>query len=49
MLTIEPVVGNVVNAPINPTLLTSAYDIWQKYENASFPGFDKVDYYALFM
>jgi ABC-type amino acid transport substrate-binding protein/ABC-type branched-subunit amino acid transport system substrate-binding protein len=48
ILTIEPVVGNVVNAPINTTLLNAAYQIWQQYEPESFPGFDKVDYYALF-
>jgi ABC-type amino acid transport substrate-binding protein len=48
ILTIEPVLGNVVNAPINTTLLDAAYHIWQHYESESFPGRDNVDYYALF-
>ena len=48
MLTIEPVVGNAVNAPINETLLNAAYQIWQQYEPESFPGSDYVNSYALF-
>ncbi len=48
MLTIEPVVGNIVNAPINTTLLNEAYTIWQQYEPESFPGPDNVNNYALF-
>ena len=48
MLSIEPVVGNAVDAPINGTLLTAAYNIWEQYELESFPGADDVDYYALF-
>ncbi|CAF1200955.1 unnamed protein product [Adineta steineri] len=48
MITVEPVVGSVVNAPINTTLLSAAYNIWQQYEPETFPGSDKVDYYAIF-
>ncbi|CAF1360483.1 unnamed protein product, partial [Adineta ricciae] len=48
MFTLEPVVGNLVNAPVNRTLLSEAYEIWQKYEPETFPGASKVDYYALF-
>ncbi|UJR16836.1 hypothetical protein I4U23_003735 [Adineta vaga] len=48
LLLMEPVVGNIVNAPINETLLKSAYDIWQTYEPDTFPGSQNVNYYALF-
>ncbi|UJR10908.1 hypothetical protein I4U23_015095 [Adineta vaga] len=48
MLTVEPVVGSVVGASINTTLLTAAFDIWKEYEPASFPGSDNVMNYALF-
>ncbi len=48
MLIIEPVVGNVVNAPSNKTLLQAATRIWEQYEPESYPGADKIDYYALF-
>ncbi|CAF5009911.1 unnamed protein product [Rotaria sp. Silwood1] len=48
MLLIEPVVGSVVNAPYNIELLNAAYNIWQKYENETYPGSNNVDYYALF-
>ncbi|CAF4752671.1 unnamed protein product, partial [Rotaria sp. Silwood2] len=48
MLLIEPVVGSVVNAPYNIELLHAAYNIWQKYENETYPGSTDVDYYALF-
>jgi ABC-type amino acid transport substrate-binding protein/ABC-type branched-subunit amino acid transport system substrate-binding protein len=48
MLIVEPVVGNVVNATINETLLNKAYGIWKKYEPHSFPEQNNVDYYALF-
>ncbi|CAF0890429.1 unnamed protein product [Adineta steineri] len=48
MLIIEPVVGSVVNEPINTTLLNEAYRIWQQYEPESFPGINNVSYYALF-
>jgi ABC-type amino acid transport substrate-binding protein/ABC-type branched-subunit amino acid transport system substrate-binding protein len=48
MFLIEPVVGNVINAPINTTLLNETYEIWQKYERDSFPGPGNVDYHGLF-
>ena len=48
MLTLEPVIGSVVHASFNNTLLNAAYDIWQKHELESFPGSENVDYYALF-
>ncbi|CAF3698731.1 unnamed protein product [Adineta steineri] len=48
MFTVEAVVGNVINAPINTTLLNDAYDTWQMYEPESFPGSASVDYSALF-
>ncbi|CAF3923366.1 unnamed protein product [Rotaria sordida] len=48
MLLIEPAVGSVVNAPINATLLSAAYSIWQQYEPESFPESMNVDNYALF-
>ena len=48
MLTVEPVVGSVVNAPINTTLLNAAYNIWQQYEPETFPGVAHIDYYAVF-
>jgi ABC-type amino acid transport substrate-binding protein/ABC-type branched-subunit amino acid transport system substrate-binding protein len=48
ILTVQPVVGSIVNAPINKTLLNAAYDIWQEYEPETFPGPDNVNYYALF-
>ncbi|CAF5009837.1 unnamed protein product, partial [Rotaria sp. Silwood1] len=48
ILTIEPTTGDVVNEPINTTLLNAAYNIWQQYEPESFPGPTKVNYYALF-
>ncbi|CAF4104829.1 unnamed protein product, partial [Adineta steineri] len=48
MFTMEAVVGNVINAPINTTLLNDAYNIWQMYEPESFPGSTNVDYTALF-
>jgi ABC-type amino acid transport substrate-binding protein len=48
MLTVEPVVGNVVNASINRTLLDAAYTIWKQHEPESFPGSNNVDPYALF-
>ncbi|CAF4417195.1 unnamed protein product [Rotaria sp. Silwood2] len=48
MLLIEPVIGSVVNAPYNIELLHAAYNIWQKYENETYPGSTNVDYYALF-
>ncbi|UJR11060.1 hypothetical protein I4U23_015244 [Adineta vaga] len=48
IITIEPVVGSVVNAPINDTLLSAAYHLWQEYEPETFPGANNVDYYALF-
>jgi hypothetical protein len=38
MLTVLPVVGSVVNAPINTTLLNAACQIWQQHEPKSFPG-----------
>ncbi|CAF4233587.1 unnamed protein product [Rotaria sp. Silwood2] len=48
MLILEPVIGSVVNAPFNTTLLNAAYQIWQQYEPETFPGSTKVNYYALF-
>ncbi|CAF4920381.1 unnamed protein product, partial [Rotaria sp. Silwood2] len=48
ILTVEPTVGDVVNEPINTTLLNAAYNIWQQYEPESFPGPTKVNYFALF-
>ncbi|CAF2960237.1 unnamed protein product [Rotaria sp. Silwood2] len=48
MILIEPVVGSVVNAPYNLTLLNDAYSIWQQYEPETFPTSMNVDYYALF-
>ena len=48
MLTLEPVIGSVVHASVNTTLLNAAYDIWQKHEPKSFPGSENVNYYALF-
>ncbi|UJR27764.1 hypothetical protein I4U23_009037 [Adineta vaga] len=48
MLTIEPVTGSVINAPINTTLLTAVYTIWQQYEPETFPGVLNIDYYAMF-
>ncbi|CAF3757454.1 unnamed protein product [Rotaria sp. Silwood1] len=48
MLLIEPVVGAVINAPYNVTLLNEAHKIWQEYENETFPGSTNVDDYALF-
>ncbi|CAF1481039.1 unnamed protein product [Rotaria magnacalcarata] len=48
MLTIEPTVGDVLDKPINTTLLDAAYRIWAQYEPASFPGSAKVNNYALF-
>ncbi|CAF1568309.1 unnamed protein product [Adineta steineri] len=48
MFIIEPVIGSVVNAPINITLLNTAYSIWQQYEPESFPGPTNVNYYAYF-
>ncbi|CAF4770807.1 unnamed protein product, partial [Rotaria sp. Silwood2] len=48
ILLIEPVVGSVVNAPYNIELLNAAYNIWQKYENETYPGSTNVNYYALF-
>ena len=48
MLTIQPVTGAVVGAPINTSLLTAAYNIWQKYDLESFPGPLDVNNYALF-
>ncbi|CAF1452556.1 unnamed protein product [Didymodactylos carnosus] len=48
MFGVEPVVGSVVSAPINTTLLNAAYNIWQHYEPESFPGATEVENYALF-
>ncbi|CAF3177457.1 unnamed protein product [Rotaria sp. Silwood2] len=35
MLILEPIIGSIVNAPFNTTLLNAAYQIWLEYE----PGF----------
>jgi ABC-type amino acid transport substrate-binding protein/ABC-type branched-subunit amino acid transport system substrate-binding protein len=48
MLTVEPTIGSVVDAPVNTTLLNAAYAIWQREEPSTFPGASKVDDYALF-
>ncbi|CAF3646426.1 unnamed protein product [Rotaria sp. Silwood1] len=48
MLLIESVVGSVVNGPINIDLLNSAYNIWNIYENETYPGSINVNYNALF-
>ncbi|CAF1267249.1 unnamed protein product [Rotaria sordida] len=48
MLILEPIIGSVVNAPFNTTLLNAAYQIWEQYEPETFPGSTKVNYYALF-
>ena len=48
LLTIEPVTGNMVGAPINTTLFDAALKIWQEYEPASVPRSNQVDYYASF-
>ncbi|CAF1612015.1 unnamed protein product [Rotaria sp. Silwood1] len=48
MLLIEPVIGSVINAPYDFQLLNEAYNIWQNYENETYPGSTNVDYYALF-
>jgi ABC-type amino acid transport substrate-binding protein/ABC-type branched-subunit amino acid transport system substrate-binding protein len=48
IITVEPVVGNIVNAEINQTLLDAAYQVWKEYQPDTFPGADKVDNYALF-
>ncbi|CAF0899854.1 unnamed protein product [Rotaria sordida] len=48
ILTIEPTIGDIVNTPINSTLLDAAYNIWKQYEPESFPGSNKVNYHALF-
>jgi len=47
LLIVEPVIGNLVNEPINQTLLTSVIDIWNEYESETFPGVNQIDYYAL--
>jgi ionotropic glutamate receptor len=48
ILTVEPVTGNVVGAPINSTLLNAAYQIWKQYEPETFPASMKMNPYALF-
>ncbi|CAF3826981.1 unnamed protein product [Rotaria sp. Silwood1] len=48
MLTVEPIPGNIVDAPINTTLLNAAYTIWKQYEPETFPNSGKVNYFALF-
>ncbi|UJR16725.1 hypothetical protein I4U23_003625 [Adineta vaga] len=48
MLTVEPVPGILVNAPLNTTLLNAAYELWKEYEPETFPGSTKVNTYALF-
>ncbi|CAF4029539.1 unnamed protein product [Rotaria sp. Silwood2] len=48
ILTVEPIPGNIVDAPINTTLLNAAYNIWKQYEPETFPNSGKVNYFALF-
>ncbi|CAF4495925.1 unnamed protein product [Rotaria sp. Silwood2] len=48
MLTVEPAVASNIGASINTTLLNAACNIWQQYENETFPGLTNIDNYALF-
>ena len=48
ILTIEPVIGSIVDAPTNITLLNEAYQIWKDYEAETFPNSSQVNSYALF-
>ncbi|CAF1268664.1 unnamed protein product [Rotaria magnacalcarata] len=48
LLNLEPTVTSVANAPINATLLNTAFDLWNQYEPETFPGSNNVDDYALF-
>ncbi|UJR38814.1 hypothetical protein I4U23_031479 [Adineta vaga] len=48
IITIEPVTGNILDVPINSTLLNAAYDIWKEYELETFPPSMKINPYALF-
>ncbi|CAF1639133.1 unnamed protein product, partial [Didymodactylos carnosus] len=48
VLTVEPVEGHLVDAPINTTLLNQAYDLWKYYDYDTFPGDTNVSSYALF-
>ena len=48
MLFLEPVIGSLVGAPYNSTLLDAAYQVWQQYELETFPESKNVNYYALF-
>ena len=48
MLSVEPVSGDRIGAPANGSLLSAAYEIWQRYEPDSFPGANNVDPHALF-
>ncbi|CAF4016375.1 unnamed protein product [Rotaria sordida] len=48
MLTVEPTIASAVGASINTTLLNAACNIWQQYENKTFPGLTNINNYALF-
>ena len=48
MLTVEPAIGSLADAPVNTTLLNTAYHIWQEFEPETFPESGVIDYYALF-
>ena len=48
LLSIESIPGNIINAPINTTLLNEAYKIWRQYEPETFPVSNDVNYKALF-
>lgn len=49
ILIIEPVVGNLVNAAINKTLLEDAYKIWQENEPETYPNrTNEINAYALY-
>ncbi|CAF1249667.1 unnamed protein product [Adineta ricciae] len=48
ILTVEPVTGSIVDAPVNTTLLSAAYQVWKKYDPESFPVTTRVSPYALF-
>ena len=48
ILTVEPVKGDLVDVPINTTLLNEAYELWKRYDRDTFPGNDSVSSYALY-
>ncbi|CAF5120945.1 unnamed protein product, partial [Rotaria sp. Silwood1] len=48
MLSVEPTIASAAGASINTTLLNAACNIWQQYENKTFPGLTNINNYALF-